>query len=124
MSHIASNLLPGEAILLSSGKSKFACIPAFALGFLGILLSIDWGSSGSSADSGSSSLWGAVAIILAVYLYLDWRSHEYAITDRRAIRKSGILSVKTDEISMEKMEGVSMSKSLLLPYGDVSIQGT
>jgi uncharacterized membrane protein YdbT with pleckstrin-like domain len=58
---------------------------------------------------------------------LDRFSDEFAITNRRVIMKTGLISRKTLEMNLSKIESVNVDQSILgrmLGYGSIKIIGT
>lgn len=58
---------------------------------------------------------------------LDRYSDEFAITNRRVIVKTGLISRKTLEMNISKIESVNVDQSILgriLGYGTIQIIGT
>ena len=56
----------------------------------------------------------------------NWTS-EYAITNMRVIMKVGLISRRTIEMNIQKVESVNVNQSILgrvLDYGDISVVGT
>ena len=56
----------------------------------------------------------------------NWTS-EFAITNKRVIIKTGLISRKTIEMNLHKIESVTVNQSILgriLGYGDLQIIGT
>jgi uncharacterized membrane protein YdbT with pleckstrin-like domain len=64
---------------------------------------------------------------LGVYPYLVSKFSEFGITNKRLIIKTGILSRKTLELNLSKIESVNVNQSLLgrmLGYGSIGVIGT
>ncbi len=60
------------------------------------------------------------------YLIRAWTT-EIAVTSDRFVRKTGFLSIKTEEVSLDKIEEVTVNQSILgrvFGYGDVQVHGT
>ena len=58
---------------------------------------------------------------------IDKYSDEFAITNRRVIIKTGLISRKTFEMNLSKIESVNVDQSILgriLGYGTIGIVGT
>lgn len=56
----------------------------------------------------------------------NWTS-EYAITNMRVIMKVGLISRRTIEMNVQKVESVNVNQSIfgrILGYGDISVVGT
>lgn len=65
--------------------------------------------------------------LLLLYAYLKISSTEMGITNKRVIRKSGVIMRDTAEIRLSKIESVSVKQGMLgrmFGYGDVVIAGT
>ena len=78
-------------------------------------------------------LWIAGVILLAiaagVFLsgLLRRYAFEFAVTNKRAIYRKGLLSISTDELFLDKIESVLVTQGLLgrwLDYGSVTVRGT
>lgn len=64
---------------------------------------------------------------IPIYMYLKYRTTEQAITNRKVIKRTGIISRVIDEIRLDKAETVEFKQSVLgriLNYGDVIVTGT
>lgn len=65
-----------------------------------------------------------VPVARFVYHFLVWENREYLITNRRVIQISGVLNKNVFDSSLEKVNDVKMSQSVLgriFDYGDVEI---
>jgi uncharacterized membrane protein YdbT with pleckstrin-like domain len=68
-----------------------------------------------------------IAALAAVTAWMSWLSTEIAVTDRRVIYKHGLISRRTIEMNVSKIETVDVIQgplARLLGYGDVIIRGT
>ena len=64
---------------------------------------------------------------LGIYPYLVSKFSEFGITNKRLIIKTGILSRRTLELNLSKIESVNVNQSLLgriLGYGSIGVIGT
>lgn len=72
----------------------------------------------------------AVGCVLAaspVYVYLKLALTEMACTSRRVVFKTGIISIKTAEIKIDKIESIQIEQTFggrILGYGDICFSGT
>lgn len=109
MSYVEKNcLVPNEKITLRVQKSKVFLFWAWFWGVLGCWLLL-------------------VPIILAIRETIIFNTTEYIITDKKVIEKYGWISVKYDQMGIEKVENVTSRISFwgrLFNFGDVIIQGT
>ena len=67
-----------------------------------------------------------IPLIKAIRYHIEFVTTEYAITDKKVIEKYGLLSVVCDEMKLEKIENVTISKTFwgnVFNYGDLHIQG-
>jgi uncharacterized membrane protein YdbT with pleckstrin-like domain len=100
MSYVSENLRPGEKLVLEARLTP-----------LSFLFSLLWS-------------W-LLLFIPTLLLYLRYIRTELGVTDRRVIEKSGILSVTTAETTLDKVQNVTFSQSILgriFDYGTVVIQ--
>lgn len=71
-------------------------------------------------------LFGALFMV-SVYKYLEVAMIEMALTNKRVIRKKGVVWVQSEELMLSKIESVEITQSILgriLGYGTVSFSGT
>ena len=71
---------------------------------------------------------GLVLLLIALgwlaFVYLEWYSQDYLVTNRRVIKVEGILSKRSADSSLEKINDAVLAQSLLgrmLGYGDLDI---
>ena len=58
---------------------------------------------------------------------IDMWTSEFTITNKRVIIKTGLISIKTVEINLQRIESVNVDQSILgrlLGFGDIDIVGT
>jgi uncharacterized membrane protein YdbT with pleckstrin-like domain len=122
--HIESNLIPGEQILYKTGLHWVAVVGAtvggvfFAL--FGLLALI-----GGSVGAGIFVL--ALGGLIVYVGHLQRKSTEFAVTNRRIVIKTGLLSRKTFEMLTSKVESIGVEESMMgrmLGYGTVVVRGT
>ncbi|WP_306581680.1 PH domain-containing protein [Dokdonella sp.] len=107
MSYLDESLAPGETVLARfalhwSAYCRLALFVLLAVPTLGI------------------------ALIGAVWEWLRLRAIEQGVTDRRVVRKSGIVSRNTTELRLASIETVDLRQTSLgrvLGYGDVALTG-
>jgi uncharacterized membrane protein YdbT with pleckstrin-like domain len=100
MSYVQENLLPNERIV---AEARLSMLPA--------ILSVLWS-------------W-LLFFIPTLWIALRLARTELAITDRRVIEKSGVLSVTTAEATLDKVQSVSFRQGIfgkIFNYGTVVIQ--
>jgi len=67
-----------------------------------------------------------LALIAALYEWIRLRSIEQGVTNRRVVRKTGIVSRITDELRLASIETIDLRQSAwgrLLGYGDIVLTG-
>jgi len=79
-------------------------------------------------------IWGIIGCwiifiptIKAIALSIRYATTELVITNKKVIEKYGLVSVHCDEISLDKIENITVNTSFwgrIFGYGNVCIQGT
>jgi len=67
-----------------------------------------------------------IALIAAIYEWLRLRSIEMGVTNRRVVRKTGIVSRETAELRLASIETIDLRQTTwgrVLGYGDVVLTG-
>jgi len=106
VSYIDDSLVEGETVI---HKARVSWWSQFGLLFLGVLL--------------------AVVVVGLIFLAMAWinvRSTEIAITNRRIITKFGFIKRHTVEINLEKVEALRVEQGFMarmLNYGTIYISG-
>ena len=134
MSYVDENLIPGESALYRTGLHWIVLVwPMFwalsfgvlGLAFLVISVSVRVNPPGSAAIAGLVLLGlGATAAIIG---FLRRAATEMAVTNKRVVVKTGVLSRRTYEILLSKVESIHVEEGLLgrmLGYGSVVVRGT
>jgi len=65
-----------------------------------------------------------VALVWLGYIYMSWLNQDYLVTNRRVIKVEGILSKRSADSSLEKINDAVLQQSLfgrMLGYGDLDI---
>ena len=125
---IEDQLQPGEEILYRAYPTRLPLVPwvlGLALALVGALLAWSWLDPGIGLPLALAA--GAVALVLLGVTLAKWivlRSHDYVLTNRRVILEEGILSRRSMDASLAKINNVEHRQTLwgrLLGYGDVEI---
>lgn len=127
MGYIERNLIPGETILYQTKLHWIVMFwPTvlslfFALGGLGWLY---W-------TSGRMALWAFLLLVLAAGLFgfgvVMRKATEMAVTNKRVVIKTGLVSRKTMELLLDKVESIGVNETIagrMLGYGTVVLHGT
>jgi uncharacterized membrane protein YdbT with pleckstrin-like domain len=130
MSYVDNVLQPGERVVV---RATIHWVTYLA-GLLALIAAAAVWLAGLNASSGVKLVTGTVALLLAaVGLYALIRAWlrrwgtEIAVTDRRVIYKSGVISRRTIEMNMQQIESVDVDQTLfgrILDYGDIGVHGT
>lgn len=65
-------------------------------------------------------------LIPAILVWLGWKNTEQGVTNKRVIRKSGIIARKTDEMRLTSIESIFIDQSILgrlFGFGTVTVTG-
>ena len=65
-------------------------------------------------------------LIPAILIWLGWKNTEQGVTNKRIIRKHGIISRKTDEMRLKAIESVFINQGILgriFDFGTVTVTG-
>lgn len=68
-----------------------------------------------------------IPFMYGVYYFVHGVALEVAVTTDRFVKKTGLVSIKTEEVSLDKIEEVNVVESILgriFGYGNVDVHGT
>jgi uncharacterized membrane protein YdbT with pleckstrin-like domain len=129
--YIDDILQPGEKVLYSTNAHWVFFTPAIGLW---VVAAVFFALSGM-VPAGSALMlvcWAMAAIVALIALYKTvtawfhrWTT-ETDVTNLRVVHKTGFISRKTFEMSLDKVESVDVNQSILgrmFDYGDVTIMG-
>lgn len=131
-SYVDQVLQPGETVRYSGTLSWVIFLPGFVLvvfAVAGLLAMAASPHTGSGLSFFSKIVLVALAIG-ALHLVAAWIKKwttEIAVTNRRVIYKTGLVTRRTIEMNMDKVESVDVTQDLfgrMLDYGTVLIRGT
>lgn len=122
---VEQQLQPGEEILYRAAPTRLPLIPwvaglALALAAAGVAWNL-WGNEALALAAGAVAL---VFLGMTLIKLMILRSHEYVLTNRRVVLEEGILSRRSMDASLGKINNVEHRQTLwgrLLGYGDVEI---
>ena len=106
-SYVDSNLMPEERVLYRAHTSIWSLMPMILLGILLLVL--------------------VVGLFILIAAWIKYRTTEFAVTDRRVIAKSGLISRRTVEMFLDKVESLNVDQTVpgrMFDYGTVTIRGT
>jgi len=119
MSYIGENLLAGERVVYRTSLHKIVFFWPVVIAGLALLV---W-----SEGEGAGMAILLIAIGVAVYAYLTYKSSEFGITNKRVLVKVGVFSRRSIEILLSKVEGIGVNQGILgkaLDYGTIVVSGT
>lgn len=130
MKYIDSTLIPREKVILSPSVHKIVYIKPFI--FLGILsfifLVVGLIDPSQSACLVGYELGGMfITAIWHLWNKLYYANVEMAVTNKRVVAKTGIISVHSEELQWNKIESIEIRQGIFgrwLNYGDVYFSGT
>lgn len=106
-SYIDSNLMAQEKVLYRARTSLWSLMPMILLGLLLLVV--------------------VVGLFILIWAWIKYRTTEFAVTDRRVMAKTGLISRRTVEMFLDKVESLNVEQTVpgrLFDYGTVTIRGT
>jgi uncharacterized membrane protein YdbT with pleckstrin-like domain len=106
-SYVDSTLLSGETVLY---RARISLWSVAHLIFFGILLLVV-----------------GVGLVFLVWAWIRYKTTECAVTDKRIIAKTGLISRNTTELFLDKVESLHVEQSVagrILDFGTITIHGT
>ena len=125
MSYVDANLIPGEKIVFRTYLHWKEFLPSVLLIVVGIVFTA--GAIYQGFDPYLSLLILVIPLGVLCYSYLTWRCSEFAVTDKRVLIKTGIMSRHTLETILTKVENIGVEQSLwgrLFNFGTLYVTGT
>ena len=138
MSYVESNLVPGETVIYQTrlhwivmlGHVFVGCL---LLGLPGVLLLYyAYSQSGMDATTLHLTEGGGVVLLIcgAIVILMGMmrrNATEMAVTNRRVVIKTGLMSRKTIEMLLNKVESIEVSETAfgrIMGYGTIVVIGT
>jgi uncharacterized membrane protein YdbT with pleckstrin-like domain len=106
-SYVDSTLLQGETVQY---RAKISLWSLGHLIFFGVLL-----------------LPVVIGLAFLIWAFIKYKTTEFAVTDRRIIVKTGLISRSTVELFLDKVEALHVDQSVpgrLLDFGTITMRGT
>lgn len=132
--YTASTLTPGEEIELVGRLHYFAMIIPFSLTSASVFACFAAMSYSRSLERYNSAflnitIWLPVIalIIFTIAAWLKRNLIEMVCTNKRVVKRTGIINVTTEELNRERIESVEIRQSIfgrLFNYGDILFSGT
>lgn len=129
-----STLTPGEEIELVGRLHYFALIIPFfwtLLTICAMVLAFFWAPDNEPqlASLYKLTIW-LIVFALFIFTLISWLKRnliEMVCTNKRVVKRTGIINVTTEELNRERIESVEMRQSILgrlFNYGDIYFSGT
>jgi uncharacterized membrane protein YdbT with pleckstrin-like domain len=127
MSYVSRTLGKSESILFSTGYHWLYWLGVALLGgpFVALLI---------AGAIYAFPTWVIFLLILAfvplcygIYRFVHGIALEVAVTSDRFVKKSGLVSIKTEEVSLDKIEEVNIEESIagrIFGFGTIYVHGT
>ena len=107
-SYVDSNLLQGETVVY---RAEISLWSVGHLIFFGVILLPVFG----------------LGLVFLVWAFIRYKTTEFAVTDKRLIAKTGLISRSTVEMFLDKVESLHVEQSVagrMLDFGTITIRGT
>ncbi|HEY4099340.1 MAG TPA: PH domain-containing protein [Gemmatimonadales bacterium] len=124
MSYITTHLLPGETITYRT-RLHWKIFVAPVLVSLAMLALALWALSANRRLIALAPV--AIAVIVLFAAWIRRRSSEFAVTNKRVIIKLGVMSTRSMELLLSKIEGITVTQSLsgrVFGYGEIVVTGS
>jgi len=122
MSYIEENLMNGEKVLYSS---KLHWV-VFLWPIVWFIVAIIFFSGGGDAAA-AGGLFVLIAIVTGIASFINYKTSEFGITNKRVIVKVGFIRRNSIEVLLNKVEGIQVNQGILgriLGFGSITVSGT
>jgi len=122
MSYIEENLMNGEKVLYSS---KLHWV-VFLWPIVWFIVAIIFFSGGGDAAA-AGGLFVLIAIVTGIASFINYKTSEFGITNKRIIVKVGFIRRNSIEVLLNKVEGIQVNQGILgriLGFGSITVSGT
>jgi len=125
VSYIDEHLLTGESVTYRTHLHwKVYAVPALVVLVVLVPLAI-WALASERGILALVPLVIAIVLLGAAYVYR--RTSEFAVTNKRVVLKVGVLTTRSIELLLSKVEGIAVTQSLLgrmFSYGEIVVSGS
>jgi uncharacterized membrane protein YdbT with pleckstrin-like domain len=127
MRYIEQNLMQGEQIRYHTKLHWIVfAVPIFIIIF-GLFFFLLSRSDALAGFMIFGSLFILVGILLGVSRFIDYKSSEFAITNKRVLIKVGFIRRHSLELLLQKVEGIGVDQGIIgriFGYGTIIVTGT
>jgi uncharacterized membrane protein YdbT with pleckstrin-like domain len=131
MKYVTRVLQPGETVVYATHLHWLIFLSAIVLSLIGVAMLVGSGVTNGNIISDAFRAGAAVFALIALAFWLRAvirrATTELAITDRRVIYKSGLLSRHTLEMNRSKVESIDVEQTIIgriLGFGTIIMRGT
>lgn len=127
MSYVSRTLGKSESILFSTGYHWLYWLGVALLAGPLIVILIAGALNGFPVRDIFLLILAVVPFGYGAYRFVHGIALEVAVTSDRFVKKSGLVSIKTEEVSLDKIEEVNVEESILgrvFGFGTVHVHGT
>ena len=127
MSYVSSSLISGEEVKHWGKVHYFIFLKPVILGFITVAIIISAMANKMPEAALFSVVFAIPGFIYFIQSIIWYFTTEYAITDRRIILKTGLISRKASELFLNKAEGLKIDQGIIgriFNYGTISMDGT
>jgi uncharacterized membrane protein YdbT with pleckstrin-like domain len=125
MGYIESQLLPNERIVARTARSRIVLVFPMLLALLFVAAAVV--ALITHQAPGLIFVPLLLAVAIGGIAWMVYRSADFAVTTSRLILKQGLISRRTLELQLNKVEAVNVDQSLfgrMLGYGTLQVSGT
>lgn len=122
MSYIEKNLMNGESILYR-GNLHWVVFLWPVIWFIVAIIFF----SGGADIAPVGSLFILIAIVTGIASFINYKTSEFGITNKRVIVKVGFIRRNSLEVLLNKVEGIQVNQGILgriLGFGSIIMSGT
>lgn len=125
MSYVSRTLGSKERVLFLTGYHWLYWLGVSIIALPLVVLAL-----GTLPYDGVDFLYLAISVVpflYGVYYFVHGIALEVAVTTDRFVKKTGLVSITSEEVSLDKIEEVNVSESILgriFGYGSVDVHGT
>ena len=126
MSYIDRNLIEGERVVYRT-RLHWLVFAMPILVTVVVLLPVAWFLFDSPNWQGLTWVPLVVALLLLLPAFVKRQSSDFAVTNKRVMMKSGVMTTRSVELLFNKIEAIAVDQSLLgrmFGYGNIVVTGS
>ena len=130
MGYVDKTLLPGEAVVYRTSLHWIIYLKGFGIVLVGLALLLLLGKSTEEYTKIILAASGGTAVVGVFWLIREWVDRlttEFVVTNKRVVKKYGLIRRNTQEMNLAKIESVQLQQGIwgrILGYGTVAVIGT